>query len=166
MRWLLRFRKLDMRLKDQRQALVDTFINAIYLYDDKVFVTFNYKEGTQTVTFGEAAKAASKGNGSDLDCIPALQASCYPMVSKTNCTTMGFEKFCITTRTTRKTAFDSCLFCFIPQFPFGSTGRTEDLNKAVTKGEHRQSRRVSRPVRTEQFKSFCALDNHPLFAVY
>jgi len=32
---------------------------------------FNYKEGTQTVTFGEAAEAASKGNGSDLDCFTA-----------------------------------------------------------------------------------------------
>ena len=71
--WLLRFRKLDMSLKDQRQALVDTFINAIYLYDDKVLITFNYKEGTQTITFEEAAEAASKGNGSDLDCIPAPQ---------------------------------------------------------------------------------------------
>ena len=60
-----------MSLKDQRQALVDTFINAIYLYDDKVLITFNYKEGTQTITFEEAAQAASKGNGSDLDCIPA-----------------------------------------------------------------------------------------------
>ena len=47
--WLLRFRKLDMSLKDQRQA--------IYLYDDKVLITFNYKEGTETVTFGEAVKA-------------------------------------------------------------------------------------------------------------
>ena len=37
--------------------MVDTFINAIYLYDDKVLITFNYKEGTETVTFGEAAKA-------------------------------------------------------------------------------------------------------------
>ena len=69
--WLMRFRKLDMSLKDQRQALVDTFINSIYLYDDKVLITFNYKEGTQTVTFGEAAEAASKGNGSDLDCFTA-----------------------------------------------------------------------------------------------
>ena len=69
--WLLRFRKLDMSLKDQRQALVDTFINSIYLYDDKVLITFNYKEGTQTVTFEEAAEAASKGNGSDLDCFIA-----------------------------------------------------------------------------------------------
>ena len=55
--WLLRFRKLNMNQKDQRQALVDTFINAIYLYDDKVLITFNYKEGTETVAFGEAVKA-------------------------------------------------------------------------------------------------------------
>ena len=70
--WLLRFRKLDMSLKDQRQALVDTFINAIYLYDDKVLITFNYKEGTQTVTFGEATEVAFEGNGSDLDYFAAL----------------------------------------------------------------------------------------------
>ena len=57
MRWLLRFRKLDMTQPEQRQALVDTFINAIYLYDDKVLITFNYKEGTETVAFGEAVKA-------------------------------------------------------------------------------------------------------------
>ena len=69
--WLLRFRKLNMNQKDQRQALVDTFINSIYLYDDKVLITFNYKEGTQTITFEEAAEAASKGNGSDLDCFIA-----------------------------------------------------------------------------------------------
>ena len=73
--WLMRFRKLDMSLKDQRQALVDTFINSIYLYDDKVLITFNYKEGTQTITFEEAAQAASKENGSDLDCIPAPEYS-------------------------------------------------------------------------------------------
>ena len=41
------------------------------LYDDKVLITFNYKEGTQTITFEEAAQAASKENGSDLDCFTA-----------------------------------------------------------------------------------------------
>ena len=46
-----------MTQQEQRQALVDTFINAIYLYDDKVLITFNYKEGTETVAFGEAVKA-------------------------------------------------------------------------------------------------------------
>ena len=55
--WLMRFRKLDMTQPEQWQALVDTFINAIYLYDDKVLITFNYKEGTETIAFGEAVKA-------------------------------------------------------------------------------------------------------------
>ena len=35
----------------------DASMNAIYLYDDKVLITFNYKEGTETVAFGEAVKA-------------------------------------------------------------------------------------------------------------
>ena len=79
--WLLRFRKLNMNQKDQRQALVDTFINSIYLYDDKVLITFNYKEGTQTVTFGEAAEVASKGNGSDLDCFTAPRTAAQVLCS-------------------------------------------------------------------------------------
>ena len=73
-----------MSLKDQRQALVDTFINAIYLYDDKVLITFNYKEGTQTVTFGEATEVASEGNGSDLDCFTAPE-SVHEMSMKNRC---------------------------------------------------------------------------------
>ena len=69
--WLLHFRKLDLSQKEQRQALIDTFINAIYLYDDKVLITFNYKEGTETVSFGEAAEAAEKEKSSDMDCLGA-----------------------------------------------------------------------------------------------
>ena len=65
--WLLRFRKLDMTRPEQRQALVDTFINAIYLYDDKVLITFNYKEGTETVAFGEAVKAEKSSDMSARD---------------------------------------------------------------------------------------------------
>ena len=42
--WLMRFRKLDMTQPEQWQALVDTFINAIYLYDDMVLITFNYED--------------------------------------------------------------------------------------------------------------------------
>ena len=37
--------------------MITRWINAIYLYDDKVLITFNYKEGTETVAFGEAVKA-------------------------------------------------------------------------------------------------------------
>ena len=46
--------------------LIDTFINAIFLYDDKMVITFNYKEGTKTITFAELQEAISDKNGSDL----------------------------------------------------------------------------------------------------
>ena len=68
-----------MSLKDQRQALVDTFINAIYLYDDKVLITFNYKEGTQTIPFEKVEESKAKGNGSDFDCVTA------PRKTSTHC---------------------------------------------------------------------------------
>ena len=51
-----------MTQPEQPQALVHTIINAIYLYDDKVLITFNYKEGTETVAFGEAVKAEKSLN--------------------------------------------------------------------------------------------------------
>ena len=67
--WLTRFRKLDPNVKSHRETLINTFVNAVYLYDEKVLITFNYKDGTKTITFNEiAAKDAPEGNGSDLGC--------------------------------------------------------------------------------------------------
>lgn len=70
--WLHRFRKLDVRQKSHRKMLIDTFINAIFLYDDKMVITFNYKEGTTTITFDDLKTAlADQETGSDLDCSTA-----------------------------------------------------------------------------------------------
>ena len=67
--WLTRFRKIDPNVKSHRETLINTFVNAVYLYDEKVLITFNYKDGTKTITFDEiAAKDASEGKGSDLGC--------------------------------------------------------------------------------------------------
>ncbi len=72
--WLHRFRKLDVTQKSHRKMLIDTFINAIYLYDDKMLLTFNFKDGTKTITFGDVKEAAtSAASGSDLDCSTALE---------------------------------------------------------------------------------------------
>ncbi len=66
--YLLRFRKLDMKLQDHRKMLIDTFVNAIYLYDDKIVLTFNYHDGSKTITFDDVTAALSeKKNGSDLE---------------------------------------------------------------------------------------------------
>ncbi|MEA4946982.1 MAG: hypothetical protein VB058_05395 [Oscillospiraceae bacterium] len=59
--WLHRFRKLDVRQQSHRKMLIDTFVNAIYLYDDKMVLTFNYKDGTKDIAFDDI-------KGSGLDC--------------------------------------------------------------------------------------------------
>ena len=70
--WFHRFRKLDMANKEHRQMLIDVFINAIFLYDDKMLITFNYKEGTKTITFDDVKNEVSaEASGSDLDCSSA-----------------------------------------------------------------------------------------------
>ena len=76
--WLHRFRKLDVRQKSHRKMLIDTFINAIFLYDDKMVITFNYKEGATTITFDDLKTAlADQKTGSNLDCLGAPRASIY-----------------------------------------------------------------------------------------
>ena len=54
--FLRRYRKINLTDQAERQRLVDTFINAIYLYDDKVVLTFNYKDGTKEITLDEIKK--------------------------------------------------------------------------------------------------------------
>ncbi|MCL1820313.1 MAG: recombinase family protein [Oscillospiraceae bacterium] len=51
--WLHKFKGIDMTKREQRQRLIDTFVNAVYIYDDRVVITFNYKDGSKTVTITE-----------------------------------------------------------------------------------------------------------------
>ena len=60
-----KFGKLDISTKEGKQRLIDGFINAIYVYDDKIIFTFNYKDGTRTVMLSELSDGKSN---SDLKC--------------------------------------------------------------------------------------------------
>lgn len=66
--WLERFRKLDPQKTEHRKILIDTFVNAIFLYDDKMVLTFNFKEGEKTITFDELNKQTkTEKTGSDME---------------------------------------------------------------------------------------------------
>ena len=56
---IYRFRKFDVTKREQRQRLIDSFVNAVYLYEDKIILTFNYKDGSKTITLADV-------EGSDL----------------------------------------------------------------------------------------------------
>lgn len=49
--WLYRFRKLNVTQREARQKLIDSFVNAIVVYDDCILISFNYKDGTKQISF-------------------------------------------------------------------------------------------------------------------
>ena len=51
--WISRFKSGDIDDPAYRDSLVDIFFNAIFLYDDKIVITFNWKDGTKTVSLAE-----------------------------------------------------------------------------------------------------------------
>ena len=67
--WVQRFRKLDPKLPSHRKTLIDNFLNAVILFDDKLILSFNYREGTETITFADLNQAdvPAFSAGSDME---------------------------------------------------------------------------------------------------
>ena len=53
--------KGNLNDRDCRKQLIDTFVNAVFVYDDKITLTFNYSNSdTHTVTFAEIENIETK----------------------------------------------------------------------------------------------------------
>ena len=51
------FKYGDADSKDYRRRIIDTFVNSIYLFEDKIVFTYNYRDGTETISFAEIEAA-------------------------------------------------------------------------------------------------------------
>ena len=73
--WISKFRDSDLTDVASRKRLVESFVNAVFIYDDKVVFTFNYKDGSKTATIDEINAEL----GSDLEGTspPAKRAGVY-----------------------------------------------------------------------------------------
>ena len=49
--FVCRFRSLDISKLDARRRLIDSFVNAVTIFDDYILITFNYKEGETRIDF-------------------------------------------------------------------------------------------------------------------
>lgn len=58
--FLDQFKATDINDEEQRQRLIDSFVNAVYVYEDKIILIFNYKGGTKAVNLNDI-------NSSDLE---------------------------------------------------------------------------------------------------
>ena len=49
--WLYELRKLNMESLEARRFLINTFLNSVVVFKDKIEFVFNYREGTEAVPF-------------------------------------------------------------------------------------------------------------------
>lgn len=59
--FLRRFRELDIENIDCRRQLINTFVNAVFIYDDRITLTFNYSRDDRTISLAET-DAATDGD--------------------------------------------------------------------------------------------------------
>lgn len=64
--WISKFKDGDFDDPKFRQRLIDCFVNAIYLYDDRIVLTYNVKDGTDTIPLSKINEAfGEETEGSD-----------------------------------------------------------------------------------------------------
>jgi DNA invertase Pin-like site-specific DNA recombinase len=51
--WISKFKDGDIDDPLYRKNIIDIFVNSVYLYDDKIVLMYNYKNGTKTVSLSE-----------------------------------------------------------------------------------------------------------------
>lgn len=51
--WIEQFRYGDVNSIEYQKRVIDSFVNAVFVFDDKIVLTYNFKGGTQTITMTE-----------------------------------------------------------------------------------------------------------------
>ena len=62
--WISQFKGGNVDDVEYQKQIIDIFLNSIYVYDDKLVFTYNFKGGTQTISLAEVDAALC----SDLTC--------------------------------------------------------------------------------------------------
>ena len=57
--WISQYKVGNINDPDYRREIIDTFVNSVYVYDDKLLLTYNYRDGSQTLTLKEIEAALS-----------------------------------------------------------------------------------------------------------
>ena len=62
--WICKFGATNLDDADEKQRLINVFVNSVYVYHDKFVVTFNYEDGDKCVTFDEVNEMLAKKENS------------------------------------------------------------------------------------------------------
>ena len=79
--WINRFKYGSVDDPQYQKQIIDTFINSIYVFDDKIVFTYNFQDGTEPITLAEIEAAF----GSDLAKVAPPQTLRTDMVRRVFC---------------------------------------------------------------------------------
>ena len=83
--WISSFKGGNIDDKEFQRHVIDTFVNSVYVYDDRIVITFNFKRGTDSLTFDSInSDYSSVING---DTPPSKQDR------KRSCFSLEFQRF-------------------------------------------------------------------------
>ena len=60
--WFEKFRKGDMRDMEHQRQIIDTFVNSVYVFDDRVVLNFNFTDDAKMVTREEVLGSSAVEN--------------------------------------------------------------------------------------------------------
>ena len=60
--WLEKFRKGDVGSTEHQRQIIDTFVNSVYVFDDRVVLNFNFTDDAKTVTREEVLGSSAVEN--------------------------------------------------------------------------------------------------------
>ena len=59
--WILQFRGGNIEDKAYQKEIIDVFLNSIYVYEDRMVFTYNYRDGAETIRKEEIEAAFRSG---------------------------------------------------------------------------------------------------------
>ena len=76
--WLMNFAAADLSDQSQKQKIIDIFVNSVYVYDDRVVIFINYKDGERCIDFSIVDNPESanekKTNTHENECSPLIKS--------------------------------------------------------------------------------------------
>ena len=75
--WFEKFRKGDMRDMEHQRQIIDTFVNSVYVFDDRVVLNFNFTDDAKTVTREEVLGSSAVDNAPPKKEARRFRPSCF-----------------------------------------------------------------------------------------
>ena len=63
--WVSKFNKTNLDDLEQKKRLISVFLNSVYVYDDKMLIVLNHKDGEICVGFNDVSEVVSKKENPD-----------------------------------------------------------------------------------------------------